>query len=93
MAGMVYDWHAIAKKYNFDPKAKCPSVLLTTKEGEAKLEVCPSCDTHGDLKSNWHTVPKGWNLAQINKDFKHSANSAQKKKAGWNQQVAKTAKS
>ena len=83
LAGRVYDLEAIAAKYNVKVKDKCWPVLLSTKEGDAKLGLCLHPDTHGGLDDKAHTPPQNFDRAAVASEFSQPASAEQLKKAGW----------
>ena len=81
-AGFVYDIPAIAKMYKLNPASKCWRVLLTSKSGEAKLEVCSDPSKHGGVSSDVHTHPANWKISEVNK-HRVKASKSQCEAAGW----------
>ena len=58
-------------------------MLLSSKEGDAKLELCPDPNEHGGLNSRVHTAPKKFNRQKMHSTFGEVATPAQMKEAGW----------
>jgi len=60
-------------------------VLLSSKEGDAKLELCPDFSNHGGMSSKMHTAPKKFNRQNITKLYGEVATPKQYTEAGWKQ--------
>ena len=70
LSGRIYDLAKIAKYYDLEltgSSRPCFPVLLSKKEGEARLALCPCFGTagHESLDSAAHVRPARWNLAKI----------------------------
>ena len=84
VGGVVFKLDKIAQHYKMPhPDQVCWPVLLTKKQGDAALEICPDHAAHGDLKQAVHKRPANFNLDHIYKHFTRGATAAENKAAGW----------
>ena len=83
LCGFVYDVGAIAAASKCNVEDKCWPVLLTTKEGEAALQLCPDLGAHGGVDSDCHTAPSGFKAGAMRKSHSKKATPTQCKAAGW----------
>jgi len=85
MCGRVYKIDDIANQYKITTP-KCWPVLLSNKEGAAKLALCPDHAAHGGLKGDMHKRPSNFDLKKIFSEHTRAATKAENDKAGWKPQ-------
>lgn len=80
LARYTFNIKEVAKHCKVKVEDYCWPVLLSTKEGDAALELCPCAQTHS---ADMHTPPNGFNKNAIIKKFGKKATNKQCRQAGW----------
>ena len=83
IAGMVIDTQTIADHFKVKMTDKCWPVLLSKKEGEGRLSLCPDHASHGGVDSLCHVRPKGFSLQKVYEKNGRKATPEEAKDAGW----------
>jgi hypothetical protein len=84
LSGRVYNVADIAAHYKIKVEDKCWPVLLSSKAGRDKLELCGDVRAHGaKLDAAPHKPPAGFNLKHVVKNFSKQSTNEEKKQAGW----------
>jgi len=78
----VVDVRKLADKLGVDVSSKCWPVLLSSKQGAAKLEFCCNPKAHGGIHSAAHKAPDKMNKKTINECCK-TASAAILNQQGW----------
>ena len=89
LSGRVYDLNKIANRFNLRPTGDdkpCFPVLLSKKEGEARLSLCPCFGKagHESLGSAAHVRPANFDLAKIGAECSRKASSAECEECNYN---------
>ena len=83
LAGRVYDVAAIAKHCGCALADKCWPVLLSSKQGDLRMTLCPDSSNHGGINAKKHKAPTKFDRAHIEKTYSQLASITQREKAGW----------
>ena len=81
LGSFLFDCEAVANEYNLDVNEVCWPVMLTSKDDDARMSVCPcpKAPGHSSVRDSAHARPKGFNIFAVSKKF---ATGGKKQKTG-----------